>query len=86
MADFVGIDAAAKTITDALDRHVPKILAGISGLVTSIGTITNTAVDKIDVAVKTNVDNLAKHVDDFAHRLPAVSVQISIGKSDKEIE
>lgn len=68
MADLVGIETAAKTLADALDRNVGKL----NGLVTAIGTVTNTAIDKIDVALKRNIDNLFENVRSV---LPKINIQ-----------
>ena len=79
MPDFVGIDAAAKTLADALDRAVPAI--GAMGntwlkMMTTLATTTTTAIGStLNGAVNNFFEKLTLLSNQY--RLP---VQITVSK------
>lgn len=83
MSDLVGIDAAAKTIADALDRVVPKIGAIVDTWLKMTTTLATTTSDAIGLTLDGAVNNFFEKLTLLSnqYKLPVV---ITISKPTKE--
>ena len=83
MSDFVGIEAAAKTLADALNSTVPKIENAVSRWITETTTLATTTTTAIGVTVNGVFDNFFEKLTLLSqqYKLP---VQIIISKPKSE--
>lgn len=77
--DVVGIDAAAKTVADALDCLIPKAQNWSTALISSIRQEGSTLVTNITHDINGSVNNLFDRIEGLAKQFN-LPIQITISK------
>lgn len=79
MPDLVGIDAAAKTVAEALDRLIPKAQNWSTALISSIRQEGSTLVTNITHDINGSINNLFDRIEGLAKQF-SLPIQITISK------
>lgn len=79
MPDLVGLDAAVAALREMLDTEIPKVGVMVNGAITSLGTVTNTAIQNAENSARRVVKDVFDRMDGLAKRF-SLPIQITISK------